>query len=292
MGMVVCTGCTSTSQAPESPAPATSSPSAATPTVQRVDFSPTYRLDAIVRDGTVVLQDVPTGTSFVATAKPNAAVSQGATIGRLESTPAAATESDTPKSVADSNRGRAEQWLGPLAAPVAGRFTLHQGRPAVVANGVDIVAALTPLQEMRYRSLRYLGQATIETPFGPRESPCRALWLDAAPATAARSQASGSEDTETSAVAGRLHCRLPGWAETAAGMRAQLTLRGVTVKDALVVPAIAVSYDPKTDQPFVTTVQGTEPKRVEVELGATDGVLRVVTGELTPGQNLRLASAS
>ena len=88
-----------------------------------------------------------------------------------------------------------------------------------------------------------------------------------------------------------LVCRLPGWVDTAAGMGAKVKVTTRTQAKALLAPAVAIAYDDR-DQAYVTVTSGEKPRKVLVELGVTDGVLRVVRGKLTPGEVLQRAEGS
>lgn len=252
--------------------------------VQRRDFTATYRLDGVVQRGSEVGFDVPSGVRYQPAGELPRTVRAGEAIGRLV---ASAPEDEAPSALAKSEEVRAKQWVGAVQAPVGGRLELDQNRPRIVAEGIDVVVTFTPLQEMRFRSMRYEGAATVETPSGQFQAACKSLWLEQPPAGAP----AGSEDTTTSAVAARAHCRLPGWVETAVGLRARLALSARTIKNALLVPTIAVRYDNTSDSPFVTVIDGGGSRRVPVVLGATDGVMRVVDAGLREGQALQRAQS-
>jgi hypothetical protein len=159
---------------------------------------------------------------------------------------------------------------GQIRSPVDGLLTLEDGRPVIRARGIDVVVPLLPIQYLRYRSVPFSGQATIETIVGQRSVPCTALWVAVAAGQAPY----------------QLHCRLPSSVETAAGLRAQVVLTSQTFRDVLVVPNIYVGYDHAHDGYYVRILEGGRERRVPITVGITDGVVRVVTSDLPVGATL------
>jgi hypothetical protein len=154
---------------------------------------------------------------------------------------------------------------GPVLAPVPGRLRGPASQAQVTAPGIDVVVDLTPIQNLRYQSLLFAGEADIETVIGQRSVPCLAVWVE---------DGSG------------LHCRLPSYVETAPGLRAEVVLRSVKIEGATLVPNSYVGYDQDGDSYFVIVESPTGRERVPVTVGATDGVVRVITSGLSGGLSL------
>lgn len=165
-----------------------------------------------------------------------------------------------------------------LVAPVDGFLRQASSGPTLEAPGLDVVAVLSPVQYLRYLSLPFEGSARVETVLGPMTVRCSALW--SIPAAEATNDAAAS-----------LHCRLPAQIETAPGLRSTVTIASATVKDALLVPNLCIGYDASADQYFVTTVGGGRTRRTPVQVGPSDGVVRVVRGDLRAGDLLAPADA-
>jgi hypothetical protein len=233
----------------------------------------TYRLDGLVEAGDAVRVDVPDGTEFVsAIGESESRVTAGQTLGalRLISTePASGT-------VAESRSQLAASRVGDVIAPVSGVATFGPDAVAIKSAGLDVVVPLKPLQELRYRALRFSGTATVETVLGQRKSPCVAIWLQEMPGAAE------SEQEASSAV----HCRLAANVETAAGLPAVLTLASTPEEGAIAVPLIYIGLDTTGTNYLARVREGPTTVDRPVVVGATDGVRRVITSGLEPGELL------
>ncbi len=255
-------------------------------TVVRRDFQIRLSFDAQTVAGSSVVLSPHPGLAAVVPSWQRMA-EPGEVIGDLRLAPAVVAASQAaPGAVTDAQLALLRGQTGRLKTPVVGAIR-HQGAgPVIDAPGIDLVAALSGLQDLRFRSAAFTGNATVETVLGQRTIPCAWLWL-AAPAT------DGSDTQAGESQAGsQLHCRLPASAETAPGLRGRLTIASAPVKDAIVVPNRYLQYRPKADSYTVSVHRGDAVTRVKVAVGATDGVARVVTSKLWVGAELVLPEAS
>lgn len=277
-------GCTAGVDSPSrtsSGVPSGTSPSspATTWTVATSTFEVVYRLDGVVNASAAVGIDVPAGTRLRPAVPTGNVVAKGDVLGslRLQDASSGAPAAGT---VAESRRRLVAARLATLVAPTSGRARLTASSARVDNQGLDVVVPLKPLQELRYRGLRLNGTATVETVLGQRQSDCVAVWIQ--PIAAAAAADSGSEPTASAAV----HCRLAADLETAAGLPAVLTLASVRQSDVVAVPLIYIGLD-KTGENYVARVRrGAAFVEQPVVVGSTDGVRRVITKGLAPGDVL------
>lgn len=186
----------------------------------------------------------------------------------------------------------AAQWEGKMLAPASGTFVATDRRVDIESIGLDFVASLTPVQALRLRGQRFAGTVQIETSLGESVVPCDAVWLtgliespsEESPPASPRQNATDSEIVDPPTLAVR--CRLPQNIDTMPGIRGTLTLTSPTIRNALIVPAAAVQFDPKTTEYFVKVDSNGSSRNVTVTTGPTNGAQRLVEGELTPGQVL------
>lgn len=236
--------------------------------VRQDDFQLRYRLDGTSRPSPAVGL-IPGGPYELIPSVPwGSIVDAEANIGQLRldaSIERGLRASATTSSVNASRLTVLRALEQPVTAPVAGRLKGPTGSASIEVPGVDVVVDLTPIQDLRYRSSAFRGVADIETVVGQRRVECLAVWVD---------------------QASRLHCRLPSYIETAPGLRGQVTLASEPLAQATVVPNSAVGYDDDSDSYFVVVDQDGESRRVLVTVGATDGVVRVVTSPLKVGLEL------
>lgn len=251
------------------------SPVGNTLTVTKSLFEVAYRLDGAIFSGSVVAIDVPTGTELRPAQNSGAVVKKGQPLGSLQFK-SAATDGAEGGTVAQSQRQLVSTRLRPLVAPTSGLVRLSPTSARVEHPGLDVVVPLKPLQELRYRGMNFAGKATVETVLGQRESPCVAVWIEPAPAGTEPAQGDAAGDSA-------VHCRLPADLETAAGLPAVLTLTSQRLADVVAVPLIYVGLD-KAGENYVARVrQGGSFVERPVVVGSTDGVRRVVTSGLAPG---------
>ena len=254
-------GCTSASSSSglEQAKGADGEPPTEAATVQRVDFQVTYRLGAH-RDSAEV---GPTNPHLTLVPVPlNSPVVAGQDIGTIEVDPRVRSQLDRDGAHSDLDQSRLAQleaMTGIGVAPVDGLLAGPDDAPVIVADGVDVVVALTPIQHLRYRSLLFAGQSEVETVVGVRQVPCAAVWIEN------RVGDVGAAGEVTSA---RLRCRLPRAGETVAGLRARLILSTEPIADALVVLNTYIGYDAAADGYFLIIREGGTERRVPVLVGA------------------------
>lgn len=247
--------------------------------IGRRDFQVTYKLDAVSASSARVGLMSNRQLSFVASVAADSSVTQGQTVGEAVIDPdvEAALEAGSLTSGIDEARlGQLRGFEGPIVTPVGGVFGLVGTFPVVHAPGIDVVTALTPIQDLRYQSLGFTGRAVIETVVGQREVACEAVWTQ-------QPEAPGESGDGTQSGPSELHCRLPGYLETAPGLRAQVVLESQRFEDVVVVPNIYVGYDEATDGYFVKVNDAGLVSTIPVVVGVTDGVVRVITSDVPVG---------
>ena len=249
--------------------------------IQRADFQIRYRLEGITRDSdTVALTSNPQLT-FVSAVPDGQSVDRGQTLGAVMVEPevrAGLESGATTSRLAQSRLDRLLSLESDVRAPVGG---ILRGS-SLASVGIDVVVDLTPIQGLRYQSLSFSGRATVETVVGEREVACEAVWAE--PGTPG--ELGAAEGADVDATASQLHCRLPAHVETAAGLRAQLALESEAFPDVVVVPNIYVGYDTLTDGYVITVDEDGTPRTIPVDVGVTDGVVRVITSEVPIGATL------
>lgn len=259
------------------PAVSTADPSPEPVTLRRQDFQITYRLDGSTQASTAVGLTSQRKLMFVPEIAADSFVTAGQRVGSTVVDPSVRQilESGGAQSVDRSRLAQLVAMAGDVVAPVSGQLRLDGPVPAVIAPGIDVVAPLSPIQDLRYQSLRFTGDATVETVVGQRSVACAAIWIEASP--------QASQPPESGQDFSLLRCRLPGHIETAPGLRSQIVLRSELIPDAVVVPNILVGYDPSTDGWFLTVRQRGGQERLPVLVGATDGVVRLITSPVPLG---------
>lgn len=257
-------------------------------TVVRRDFQIRLSFDAQTSAGSTVVLSPHPGLSAVVPAWQRMA-EPGERIGELRLAPAVvAAAKASPGAATDAQVELLRAQTGRLSTPVVGPIRHPEGSgPVIDSPGIDLVATLSGLQDLRFRSAAFTGTATVETVLGQRTIPCAWLWL-AAPAASGGS----AGDAGDQAPGTQLRCRLPASAETAPGLRARLTIASAPVRHAIVVPNRYLQYSLKADSYTVSVRRGGAVKQVEIAVGATDGVARVITSKLRVGAELVLPEAS
>jgi hypothetical protein len=254
--------------------------------IRRADFQINYRLEGISQNsGFIGLMSNPNLSFARAGGDESAKVSAGTTVGRavVDEQIRDALEAGASTSTLDQAQlDQLERLQGPISTPVGGVLSLRAGLPIVRTPGVDVVVPLTPIQFLRYQSLRFNGRATIETVIGERQVACEAVWIEP---TDLESTVSGFESSS------ELHCRLPRYVETAAGLRAQISLSSERYRDVVLVPNVFVGYDKATDGYFINVIEIRQTERVPVVVGVTDGVVRVITSKVPVGATLAPSSS-
>ncbi len=139
---------------------------------------------------------------------------------------------------------------------------------------------LAPLQELRYRGLTFVGEASVETVLGQRRTSCTAVWVESSKADPAAS-GEGSRST--------VHCRLPGDVESVPGLPVTLTLTSPELTGVVALPSIYVGLDSGGNNYVVRVKDGTGWTSRPVVVGVTDGVRRVIVSGLKPGDVIQPA---
>lgn len=247
--------------------------------IQPTDFQIAFRLDGeSIRSEVIGLVANP-GLVFEPSIPWDSEVAEGDSIGTVVVDPAveAALEVASQSSNIDLERlRRLRSEAGPRTAPVSGVLTLADETPVMISPGIDVIVDLNPIQALRLQSVDISGRAGIETVAGRREVACKALWTEVPEL--------GDSDAPTGRT--RLHCRLPDHIETAPGLRAQLLVESGVFEDALVVPNVYIGYDDETDSYFVVIRADSGTERIPIEVGPTDGVVRVIESGASAGAEL------
>jgi hypothetical protein len=242
-------------------------------TVQIRDFQLEFRLQGTIDDGSALSLDPPPGLVLELTTPPGTRVDAGTPVGEVRLDPetlAALEDEGTP--LARNRLSDLERRLQPMVAPIAGTIEVAGSQTMISVAGTDAVVQATPIQWLRLRYEQLEGDATLETSLGTRTVRCDALWFEVTDA----------DDPEDGAVA--LRCRLPRTVESVAGMRAHLVVRSEVIPDATLVPNSAIGL---AADAYTVTIEkdGTETV-VEVDVGPSDGAMRVVRTELPEGARL------
>ena len=259
------------------------------PVVTRRDFQIEYRLEGFTATSDGVRLISNPRLDIDPQVADGSEVSAGDPIGSIIVNPdvRALLEVGSQSSALDADRlGQLESMeSSSLSSPISGMFDASQN--TIMHEGLDVVVQLTPIQSLRYQSLIFDGEASVETIVGDRLVACQAVWL------ALSSPATSETDGDVQPVGSgsdELHCRLSAAVETAPGIRALLTLRSETLTDAIVVPNRSVGYDETTDSYYVNLAETNDGVsnvvRYDVSVGVTDGVVRVITSPLDVGAEL------
>lgn len=276
-------GCSSSAGAGSEAAPleASSQPSPSGVVIRRADFQIAYVLDGVSQTGIDVQLMSNPQLAFVPSVRANSDVAGGDVVGRAVIDPnvrAALAAGSATSSLDKGELAQLRRLEGPVVSPVSGVFSMAAGRPIVEDPGVDVVIGLTPIQSLRYESLQFTGEASIETIIGQRQVPCVTVWVEQAGSLAKSAVGLGG--------AYQLHCRLPSYVETGAGLPSQVSLKSALYKSVIVVPNVYVGYDPATDGYFINVTQGGQEGRLPITVGVTDGVVRIVTSSVPIGATL------
>jgi hypothetical protein len=238
-----------------------------------VDLQVRYVLEGISEESAAVQVLWNPELVFVPAVRPGEGVQAGQVLGRSTIAPGLRRTLESAagtSSIDASELAQLRSLERRVVAPIDGVLTLEDGRPVIRASGIDVVTELLPLQYLRYRSIPFSGRASIETIIGQRSVPCTALWV--------RISGGGAPY--------ELHCRLPAYVETAAGLRARIVLTSRTYRDVVVVPNLSIGYDRKRDGYYVNIVEDGVVRKIPITVGITDGVVRVVTSDLPVGAEL------
>lgn len=248
-----------------------------TPTVLRRDFQISYQLDGATEAAVSVPISPPVGMVWRSHVDTGTAVSAGDRIGKWSVDPAwqAALTVGARTSRIDAAR-LAVLGNDPAAvtSPVSGVVQLSDtDGVSVAAPGIDVVVAITGIQQLRLSSVVIQAQATVETVVGQRTVACDYVW------TGESRPSSG--DT---VAAASLRCRLPRIVETAPGLRATLHVTSRVIPDAVVVPDMMLGQN--ATGYTVTIVENGAKTTVPVDVGPSDGVVRVIISELPVGATI------
>lgn len=257
---------------------------AATPTqdvvgvIHRANFRITYVLSATLENGILVQLVSNPLLLLVPSISPNTTVMRGTVIGTTIIDPTMTAQmSSATNTVAQSELVQLQSLLGPVVAPMGGIFTDSSGTPAIESPGVDLVAGLLPVQYLRYQAVQFAGTSSIETTIGQQDVSCAAVWVE--PAAGSSSNPNGSQDPY------EVHCRLPPFVQTAAGLTAQLTLTSQMLNDVIVVPTVDIGYHSDSGY-YLRVWDGGHVTTLPVTVGVTNGVLTVVTSQVPLGASL------
>lgn len=281
-GSAVCilllSGCTGTSQQAVVSPTAFSVSESSSPNlvalVQQRDFSIRFRLDGVTAASDLVPIALIPGLVWESPVGAGTMVTAGSVIGTtivdLDVRDQLALQSNSSRIAAAQLRDLVGA-SGTVLSPVAGTISSQDGQVGVVDAGTDVVVTVTPIQWLRLRFEQLAGQATVETVVGQRTVPCTAMWFVETPS-----------DSADSVVT--LHCRLSSTVETVPGLRAGVQVATLPVKNATVVPNSMIGTDASG---YVVTIRdGDGTRTVPIDVGASDGVVRVVTSSLPVGAEL------
>lgn len=257
------------------------SPTQPVAVVRRMEFQIVYQLDGVSAVGSSMALVADPALDLQVAVADGDVVSAGDLLGSLVIRPdvEAALEVGAQTSRLDEvSLDRLLQMQSQVYAPVPGTLDTSGDAAVLRTAGVDVIVDLNPIQELRLRSIPFTGLATIETVIGRRTVDCETTWIE-------RGVAAQDDSSEER---GSIRCRLPSRVETTDGLRAHLVLSSQTIPDAVVVPNLYLGYDAQADGYEVTIVESGTERTVPVDVGPTDGVVRVITSALPVGAQLVL----
>lgn len=182
-----------------------------------------------------------------------------------------------------------------VTSPTEGTIQRGLDTVAVVPVGLVVVAQLTPVQALRLLGVELTAVSMVETPSGRSNQACVSFGTGVgvggeasageapAPETSTEVDSVGGDATEYSAYAAT--CQLAPGAPTVAGLPAKLRVEAPTIKNAVVVPESAIRYRDDTGTAYVE-VNGDKPREVDVVLGPSNGLRRVVTSGIEEGTSI------
>ena len=251
--------------------------------VRRGDFQVVLNLDGVVQQGSEVGLMARESLELVGHLG-GAEVEAGQVVGTVRIVPEVKDRLSRSDTGPDRSRLAELEFIAgrEVVAPVAGQ--VHDTPQGVMlsSTGLDVRVPLSPLQQLRLRNLDLEAMATVETTVGQRRFSCDATWSPAV-VPPPRDSASVAEGGDVDA-GGELFCRLPPQAETAPGLRATLEVRSRPLSDVLLIPNIFIGYELDEYTVVVETRDGVSTELVDV--GPTDGVVRVVLSDLPEGATL------
>ncbi|MEY3407625.1 MAG: hypothetical protein RL038_686 [Actinomycetota bacterium] len=236
------------------------------------DFQINMQLNGTTINSFVVGIEIPKDAVFKPTIELGSRVKRGQVIGSYRPDPSslkAQMEKD-PGSIKDSKLDFLYKHQGDVSAPVSGVLLSKGDYYFVKQSGLAAVVSLTPLQHLRVESSKYSGLVNVETLFGTETAECESLWNEIS-------------ESNTEAL---LYCRIPQEIETVPGLPVVLKISSDEVKNVIAVPAkfIAVTEDRLN---YAVRVKDGNTSRLQVvKVGATDGVVRIVTAGLKGNETL------
>jgi hypothetical protein len=171
---------------------------------------------------------------------------------------------------------------GDANAPVAGVVDAVSADRVRLGTGYTVTAPLRPLQQLRLKSGTVGATANIELTTGPATVPCASVMVidGAQPADVATAPADDdgeSGDQGGSEASAMFECALAPGTATVGGLPAVLAVEIVFAEQSLLVPESAIRYD--GDKPYVLRRDAAGvAQEIEITLGPSDGIQRVVTG--------------
>jgi hypothetical protein len=270
--------CSGTQPSPaSSPAlTASASPSSFDVLVREEDFQVSFSLDGSTVDGVGVPLQIPHGYFLRATANVGSTVVEGQQVGSLEPDTGYFRDLELRAASSAIDEFIYAQELARdtvILAPISGILQRDGTSWSIQSLGVDVRVNLTPSQLLRLYDTPLTGTASVDTLRGRRTFSCESLWLSLVGEHA-------------------VYCRLPNRAETISGLDARLEVSTEVISDALVVPNPYIGYSEGDDSFFVEIETDGSERRVPVNVGATNGVVSVVYGDVTQGDLLIPLAAS
>lgn len=245
------------------------------PVVSVGEFEIRYVLEAstVLSDGVPV--EVPLGTSWGERVPDGREVRAGDYVGTTTLRPDVQTELEGSSHSSDRVRlSSLEMGVGDVSAPIDGVVSSDGTSLRIDSGGIEAVAMLTGMQSLRLASLPISGSVTVETTLGQRLIACDALWVT-------------QPDAGLGLVDYGLHCRIPSYIETSANLRATIEVVSDKIVSATLVPNVAVGASRNGSFVCLEREAGGSVQR-EVDLGPSDGVMRVITSDLDSGLRLHI----
>jgi len=274
------TGCRN-SASDESLSP-TNSPSTEVPyVVGLTNFQIRMEFRAKVQASNYVKIVVPQNLVFIPVVKSGVLVREGQLLGKMQIEKAVSEKLEVEaktSTIAKSQLSTTKAMEVDVFAQLDGTLTISEGVLTIAKKGLDIVASISGIQALRARSGYSQSYSLVETIVGTQNAPCLAFWVDS-PDSDSASTDTGSVGTFTA------HCRISSIIETSPELSAQLSIEGDVTRGAVTVPHTYIKLDENSKSYFVEMEDGSSRP---IEVGASDGVRRIVIAGLSPGDELAI----
>ena len=165
------------------------------------------------------------------------------------------------------------------------QFTIGDSLGTIQPPTFSAVAALTP--DQMYRIQDVPSKATITIKNGPAPFECEGLEI-VTPQGAQQQQTTPTnpDDGDSGSTTIQARCAIPDGQKVFAGLQVTMDIVAGEATDVLTLPASAVEGRYQKGFVYAPTEDPDKPKKIEVELGLTDGTRVQVTGGIEADQDI------